>query len=98
MKRVNGLGVWVVVLWLLGGLGSMGWAAEQPGGATGKQVNINTADSRQLETLPRIGPKVALRILEYRKANGPFKKTADLMKVKGIGPKTFEKLQAQIVI
>jgi len=40
--------------------------------------------------LKRIGPKYAERIIEYREKNGPFKTPEDIMKVKGIGPKTFE--------
>ncbi|HEV7672798.1 MAG TPA: helix-hairpin-helix domain-containing protein [Thermoanaerobaculia bacterium] len=54
-----------------------------------KVVNINTADGTQLALLPRVGPSVAQRIVEHRKANGAFKKVEDLMLVKGIGEKTF---------
>ena len=55
-----------------------------------KRVNINSADSSQLSMLPRVGPSVADRIVEYRKENGPFKKPEDLMLVQGIGEKTFQ--------
>jgi competence protein ComEA len=55
-----------------------------------KRVNINSADSSQLTMLPRVGPSVADRIVEYRKDNGPFKKPEDLMLVQGIGEKTFQ--------
>jgi len=72
------------------------FAAVQPTGA--KLININSADASQLEKLPWIGAKMALRIIEFRKANGGFKRIQDLMKVKGIGPKLFEKLQNQITI
>ena len=61
-------------------------------------VNINTADATQLALLPRIGPKAAERIIEYRTQHGPFKKTADLMQVKGIGAKTFELLSPYITV
>jgi len=61
-------------------------------------VNINAADATQLSLLPRVGPKVAERIIEYRKENGPFRKTSDLMQVKGIGVKTYELLAPHIVI
>lgn len=56
---------------------------------TKKTVNINTADASQLALLPRIGPSVAQKILDYRKANGAFKKPEELMLVRGIGEKTF---------
>jgi competence protein ComEA len=55
-------------------------------------VNINTADSAQLALLPRVGVKAAQRIIDYRKEHGAFKKTSDLMQVKGFGEKTFERL------
>lgn len=61
-------------------------------------VNINTADASQLALLPRIGQKVAQRIVEYRTQNGPFKRTAELMQVKGIGAKTFERLSPHVVV
>jgi len=65
---------------------------------TGKRININTADARQLIVLPRVGEKIAQRIIDFRKKNGKFKKPADLMKVKGIGEKTFEKLKKLITV
>ncbi|MBN2232752.1 MAG: helix-hairpin-helix domain-containing protein [Deltaproteobacteria bacterium] len=52
------------------------------------KININTATVAELTGLKRIGPAYAQRIVEYREANGPFKKPEDIMKVKGIGPKT----------
>jgi comEA protein len=74
-------------------------AAEKAAPAVGsKLVNINTADAAQLERLPLVGPKMALRILEFRKNNGNFKRTQDLMKVKGIGEKVFARLQPLITI
>ncbi|MEO8216505.1 MAG: helix-hairpin-helix domain-containing protein [Acidobacteriota bacterium] len=61
-------------------------------------VNINTADASQLALLPRVGPKAAERIIEYRKANGGFKKATDLMQVKGVGDKTFAMLSPYLVV
>ena len=61
-------------------------------------VNINTADASQLSLLPRVGEKVAQRIIEYRTEHGPFKKTTDLMQVKGIGAKTYEGLSAYVAV
>jgi competence protein ComEA len=62
----------------------------------GKKVNINTAEASQLALLPRVGPSVAERIIEHRKANGPFKKPEDLMLVRGIGEKTFELIKPYV--
>jgi competence protein ComEA len=67
--------------------------------AEGKRVvNINTADIAKLSYLPRVGPAVAERIVQYRKDNGPFKSAEDLMHVRGIGEKTFALLKPYLAI
>jgi competence protein ComEA len=63
--------------------------------ASGK-VNVNTASAAQLQLLPRVGPAVAQRILDYRKANGSFKTTDDLMLVRGIGEATYKRLKPYV--
>lgn len=55
-------------------------------------LNINTATPEALERLPRIGPVLARRIIEYRAAHGPFRRLEDLEAVPGIGPKTLQEL------
>lgn len=61
-------------------------------------VNINTADAAQLSYLPGVGVKAAQRIIDYRTEQGPFKKTTDLMQVKGFGDKTFERLSPYLAV
>lgn len=63
-----------------------------------KVVNINRADAAELETVRGIGPVLAQRILDFRKANGEFKRLDDLMNVPGIGASKFEKIKAQITV
>ena len=59
-------------------------------------ININTAEKQNLVKLPKIGIVTAERIIRFRDDYGPFKSLDDLLKVKGIGPKTLEKLKPQI--
>jgi competence protein ComEA len=61
-----------------------------------KSININTASMEQLILLPGVGESTAEKILAYRKEKGGFKKIEDIMKVKGIGTKKFEKLKPYI--
>lgn len=91
MKRMQRIpAAWIAALALC--------LAALPAAAQGKKVNVNTADTVQLSLLPRVGPSVAQRIVEFRKENGPFKRPEDLMLVRGIGEKTFELLKPYLAV
>lgn len=73
----------------------------RPSGAatsSGAKVNINTADEAELETLPRVGPAMAKRIIAWRETNGRFSSVEDLMGVTGIGEKTFAELKELVTV
>src|ERR1700674_1769224 len=61
-------------------------------------VNINTATKEELDALPEIGPVKAQAIIDYRKANGPFKTPEDIMKGSGIKQGTFAKVKGMISV
>ncbi|MBZ5715422.1 ComEA family DNA-binding protein [Nannocystis pusilla] len=61
------------------------------------QVNLNTATVEQLELLPGIGPAMAKKIVDYR-ANKPFQETNHIIRIKGIGPKTYAKFKQYLVL
>jgi competence protein ComEA len=64
-------------------------AAAETGGTTpgDDRVDLNTADQAALESLPRIGPALAERIITWREENGRFASVDDLLAVPGIGEK-----------
>ena len=76
---------------VVGGLVAAAEAAEA-------KVNINSANVAQLALLPRVGPSVAQRIIDFREENGDFKSAEDLMLVSGIGEKTFERLAPYVAL
>lgn len=61
-------------------------------------ININKADKEELSKLPDIGPAMAERIIKYRTKYGDFEVIEDIMKVSGIGDKTFQNIKSQICV
>lgn len=96
----------VAVLVLIALASTVGWWISQ-GGCAGRlievdraeplsatfQVDPNTADWPELVQLPGIGPTLARRIVESRRADGPFLDHEDLRRVRGIGPKTLDRIR-----
>ena len=82
---------------IIAAFSSAAMADAAPASASGV-VNINSADAAQLAFLPRVGEKAAQRIVDYRTQHGPFKKTADLMQVKGFGAKSYERLSQYLTV
>ncbi len=74
-------------------------SAHDPGHAAGAgeredgRIGLNSATSEQLQALKGIGPAKAAAIIEYRESYGGFKSVEELLQVKGIGEKTYEKLK-----
>ncbi|WP_416339292.1 helix-hairpin-helix domain-containing protein [Priestia sp. J2] len=73
-------------------ISSSGTSNDQP------LVNINTANTDELQTLNGIGPSKASAIVSYREENGLFQTVEDLGKVSGIGEKSLEKIKTQITV
>lgn len=66
--------------------------------ASSVKVNINTASQEELDTLPGIGPSIALKIIDYREQNGKFNSIEEIKEVSGIGDAKYEKIKDSITI
>jgi competence protein ComEA len=95
--QFRSIGAFVVMLLLLGAILPAAAASSQPA-AGSEKININTASADDLASLPGIGPSYAQRIVEYREKNGPFHKVEDLLNVRGIGEKTFERIRDRLTL
>jgi len=74
------------------------FTAALPALAAEGEVNINSAGVEELSLLPRVGATVAQRIIDFREENGEFKSIEDLLLVKGIGEKTFERMEPHVTV
>ena len=63
-----------------------------------EKININTATQTELETLPGVGPSLALKILNYRKENGKFKTIEEIQNVSGVGENKYEEIKEKITV
>jgi competence protein ComEA len=61
-------------------------------------INLNTANARQLEALPDIGPVLAARIVAFRESRGGFRSVSQLREVSGIGPKRYSALKDLLTV
>ena len=62
------------------------------------RLELNRASAAELETLPRVGPALAARIVAYRDAHGPFRSVEALDDVPGVGPATLATLRTRVTV
>lgn len=77
---------------------TVGTAGANSSAAGEALVNLNTADADLLETLPRVGPALAGRIIDWREANGGFASVEQLLEVSGIGAKTLAGFRDRVTV
>jgi len=63
-----------------------------------RPVNINTANSEELQQVPGIGPATAAKILQMRKSYGAFKSVDDLLAIRGLGEKRLDKMRKYLTV
>jgi competence protein ComEA len=93
---------WALILCLSIGLAMVPPMATAQKNATqssiSQKVNLNTATVEELQTIPGIGPAMAKRVVEYRSKVGKFTKIEDIINVKGIGEKKFQKMKDRLTV
>lgn len=62
------------------------------------RLDLNRATKQDFDALPGVGPKLAERILKHRQSVGVFQSLDDLLEVKGIGKKTFERIRPLVTV
>lgn len=80
------------------GAGDSGSGGAGAAGASGAKVNLNTATAEELDGLPRVGPVLAQRIVDWRGEHGNFKAVEELDAVDGVGPKMLEALLPLVTV
>ena len=61
-------------------------------------VNINDASVEKLQQIKGLGPKLAIRIVQFREENGHFNSVEDIMKIRGIGEAKFERIKEYLEV
>ena len=93
---------WAALICLSLALAPLSALAQQskasPKAVSTEKINLNTATAEQLQTLPGVGPSIAKRILDHRAKNGKFNKVEEILNVKGIGEKKFQKMKDRLVV
>jgi competence protein ComEA len=82
----------------VGGGGTTGNGSQGSGGSADGKLNLNTATADELDALPKVGPVLAKRIVEWRQQHGPFAAVEDLDAVDGVGPKMMETLLPLVTV
>jgi competence protein ComEA len=90
--------IWTVLLGIGLMLIPLSTAGQQGKQAPAEKINLNTASSEQLQTLPGIGPALAERIIAYRTKVGKFTKIEELLNVSGIGEKRFQQFKDRLTV
>jgi competence protein ComEA len=98
MRVTHANTAWTLLLILGLALTPAGALAQKSKAPSTEKVNINTGTAEQLQTLPGIGPSTAKKIIELRTKNGKFSKIEEILNVKGIGEKQFQKIKDRLIV
>ncbi len=88
----------LVMLLLSMAMGPVLALAQKSSPASTEKINLNTATVEQLQSLPGIGPSIAKSILDHRAKVGKFNRIEEVINVKGVGEKKFQKIKDRLVV
>jgi competence protein ComEA len=97
-RWLAGLGCLALLAVLAQGAPGVFAAGVEKGSGDFEKVDLNRASEEELMTVPGIGKTTAGRIVAFRDEHGPFERVEDLLKIKGIGEKSFQKLSAYVKV
>jgi len=104
MRRWRAARVALATMMLLAWAAALPVAATEPAKGGGSRsgpaqpIDINRASAEELTAIPGVGMTIAQRIVDFREKNGPFRRVEDLLKVKGIGEKSLEKIRPHVKV
>lgn len=98
MKRIVSIVLFALCLALAAPAVVLAVPESTPAAAQVAKINVNTATAKELQGLPGVGEVTAERIVAFRTEKGKFKAPNDLLKVKGVGKKSLEKIKDLIVV
>jgi comEA protein len=98
MKSRKTLIACVLTLCLGMTLSSVSIMAQKAAPAATEKISLNSATVEQLQTLPGIGPSIAKSIVEHRTKIGKFSRIEEVMNVKGVGEKKFQKIKDRLTL
>lgn len=88
----------VLILCLGMTISSVSVLAQKSSPPATEKINLNSATLEQLQTLPGIGPVVAKSIIDHRTKAGKFSRIEEIINVKGIGEKKFQKIKDRLIV
>ena len=88
----------ILLLCLSLAIGPVSALAQKSSPASTEKIDLNSATAEQLQSLPGIGPTTAKRIIDHRTKVGKFNRIEEIINIKGMGEKKFQKIKDRLVL
>jgi len=99
LMKLNKMKIACVLVLCLGmTISSASILAQKSSPAASEKINLNSATLDQLQTLPGIGPSIAKSIIDHRTKAGKFSRIEEIINVKGVGEKKFQKIKDRLIL